>query len=154
MEPGQQKHSAIQIARTKHLPHRRIRVRPFLFIGNSFVLAHCSIQGCWTHYIELLNEEQSQTAAPGLIVLDAAECCHVEDCGGITGWEEIKRIWDPNTDRIRIREKMQWAQWASPLGEAFNTFSTPDIDSLNLPGSFESFVATAYAEEEEEFVCI
>lgn len=107
------------------------------------------LQDCWSHHIEFIGEEQSQTLPAGLKILSAVGCAPLEDCGGMFGWDELRKTWDPNTDRASVKARMQWARMVSPLAEAFDPFASPNIDHLNCPEVFQRFNALLLANEQD-----
>lgn len=72
----------------------------------------------------------------------------VEDCGGPTGWQEVKQAFRnarPSREQLSQRE---WARNASGEGDSYDPLAQPDIVQMNYEGRwenhFESYMGDDY----------
>jgi hypothetical protein len=61
----------------------------------------------------------------------------VKDCGGIPGWEEVKRVFGAGNSTVEQRKK-EWARAASGLDDRFDPFKEPDVKVMNYEGRWEN----------------
>lgn len=67
-------------------------------------------------------------------------CGPVEDCGGTTGWEDVKsafRSQNPTPEQIELKN---WAQNILGLGDDYTPFAEPNVTQMNYEGRWENYV--------------
>lgn len=72
-----------------------------------------------------------------LSVTEATGCGPLEDSGGVSGWDDVKRAFAEMRSTSKQKELRSWAKRTSSLGDNFNPNSTPSLESLNKKGEFE-----------------